>query len=160
MRFRAFGAKARGFGFRSKISRICLFRPRFYTLYLPRTWAASRRAHVPYQKADSQPPHNISNRSQNARSMAHSLLTHSVSLSVVQFVVVGRSRQIKLSGRSALTVACNRPFSAHTSGFRAFDSAQNFRDVNIISRICSENRRISLTTHPWPLRELYSSFPV
>ena len=43
-------------------------------------------------------PGIISNRSQNARSMAHSLLTHSVSLSVVQFVVVGRSRQIKLSG--------------------------------------------------------------
>ena len=48
-------------------------------------------------------------------------------------------------GRSALTVACNRPFFAHTSGFRAFDTAQKFRDVNIVSRICSENRRISLT---------------
>ena len=40
------------------------------------------------------------------------------------------------------------PFFAHISGFRAFDIARKFRSVNTVSRICSENRRISLTTHP------------
>ena len=106
-----------------------------------RVWSCAiscgREQILPMLRYNLLSPGIISNRSQNARSMAHSLLTHSVSLSVVQFVVVGRSRQIKLSGRSALTVACNRPFFAHTSGFRAFDTAQKIREVNIISRICS-----------------------
>ena len=33
--------------------------------------------------------------------------------------------------------------------FRAFDTAQTFRHVNMISRICSETGKISRTTHPW-----------
>ena len=32
--------------------------------------------------------------------------------------------------------------------FRAFDTAQKFRDVDIISRICSDSREISLTPQP------------
>ena len=36
--------------------------------------------------------------------------------------------------------------------FRAFDTAQTFRHVYMISRICSETGKISLTTHPWSLR--------
>ena len=50
----------KGTRIRSKFSRICLFRGTTLR-FTYRTWAASRRAvDVPYQKADSQPPRNIS----------------------------------------------------------------------------------------------------
>ena len=69
-RFRAFGAKARGFGFRSKISRIVPL-PRYYALL---TVLGPRRA-VPACRIKRRTHHRHINRSQNARSMAHSLLT-------------------------------------------------------------------------------------
>ena len=112
------------------------FRPRYYTLYLPYLGrVAPRPCAVSKGGLTTEPPHNISSRSQNARSMAHSLL--GLTLSVVQRCG-GRSRQIKLSGRSALTVACNRLFFAHLTPLKLFAMLTSFR------AFAPKNRRISL----------------
>ena len=50
---------------------------------------------------------------------------------------------------SAPATSVSGPVRQLVLRFRAFDTTQTFRDVNIISRICSESSQISLTTPPW-----------